>query len=217
MVPLFGFRGLTIASTLGVALGCAGANMTTYAPVSQKTKFSEDSLYSAARDAAEQLGYNPRVADGQSHSLDTREQQVAISNVPRLSYKYSFHIETGGGVLSIAAACVKNSATSEKTFSDCGDDRPERVVHAQSALKKRILELAPRADANTPDWGSFGKPEAEADKDAPPDAKDKAGKDAKPDKGAKPEKATKPDKAAKPGKAAKPVKAGDKDMTPAAP
>jgi hypothetical protein len=170
MTLLHGFRRLTIAATLGIAIGCGGANMATYTPVSEQTKFSADSLYSAARDAADQLKHQPRAADSQSHSLDTREKEVATSSIPRLSYKYSFHIETGGGLLAITAACTKNSATSEHTFHECGDDRPERVVQELATLKARILELAPKVEANTPDWGNFGKPE-QPDGGAEPSAK----------------------------------------------
>ena len=181
MTLLYGFRRLTIAATLGIAIGCGGANMATYTPVSEQTKFSADSLYSAARDAADQLKHQPRAADSQSHSLDTREKEVATSSIPRLSYKYSFHIETGGGLLAITAACTKNSATSEHTFHECGDDRPERVVQELATLKARILELAPKVEANTPDWGNFGKPEqpdggAEPSDKKPSDKTDKAGK-----------------------------------------
>ncbi|HEX7671905.1 MAG TPA: hypothetical protein VF395_20060, partial [Polyangiaceae bacterium] len=145
----------------------------------EQTKFSADSLYSAARDAADQLKYVPR-ADPQSHSIDTREKEVATSSIPRLSYKYSFHIETSGGLLSITAACTKNSATSEATYSECGDDRPERVVQELAALKKRTLELAPKVEANAPDWGSFGKAEEPEDGAADKDGKDDDKKSGKP-------------------------------------
>lgn len=168
MMRRYEFRRLCISgvSALAAAWACGGANMSTYTPVNEQTKFSEDSLYQAARDAADQLQYQSR-ADPQTHTLDTREKEIATSSIPRLSYKYSFHLETSNGVLSITAACTKNSATSEHTFSDCGDDRPERVVQELDALKVKILQLAPKVDANAPDWGNLGKPAANADAGAP--------------------------------------------------
>ena len=146
-----------------LAAGCSTANMTSYSPVSEKTKFSSESLHRAARDAAEHLGYRPRGDDAGSEIIDTREKEVAVSSVPRLSYKYSFHIETTSGLLSINALCTKNSATSEKTFSDCGSDRPARVVDELGLLRKRILELAATVEARTPDWKGFGETTSPAD------------------------------------------------------
>src|SRR5690349_18169804 len=106
------------------AAACGGASMTTYTPVNQKTKYSEDSLFEASRKGAENLGYIAKTGDNSSHSLDTREKEVAVSSVPRLSYRYSFHIETAGGVLAITTTCTQNSATNEHKFDDCGSDRP---------------------------------------------------------------------------------------------
>src|SRR5260221_13753511 len=93
-----------IAGALLLTIGCASAGMTTYSPVSEKTKYSADTLYRAARDAAGELGFQVIGTEGTADAFDTREKQVAISSIPRLSYKYSFHVETSDGVLSIKAS-----------------------------------------------------------------------------------------------------------------
>jgi hypothetical protein len=162
--------------------GCGTAGMTTYTPVHQKTKYSPDSLHIAARDAIDQLGYAPAGGDAGAHVIETREKQVATSSIPRLSYKYSFKIETSNGVLQIEATCVQNSATSESTFKDCGDDRPQRVVNEQKKLAKRILEIAPNAEAKNVNWEGYGEPEPE------PEKAEKADKDEKGKKGDKADK-----------------------------
>ncbi|HVU03671.1 MAG TPA: hypothetical protein VHE30_18055 [Polyangiaceae bacterium] len=172
-----------------LVVACGGANMTTYTPVHEETKYSEDSFFAAARTGAERLGYVTRASDSATHALDTREKQVAVSSVPRLSYKYSFHIETGGGTLSIEATCLENSATNENSFKDCGDDRPDRVVKELAALKKEILEAAPSASRDKTDWGALDDSKAgSAAKDD--DEADAKGKDEKAQK-SKDEKAQK--------------------------
>jgi hypothetical protein len=153
-----------------IAGACTTANMTDYTPVNEQTKFSEDALYRGARDAAEHLDLRVQAGEGGT-SFDTREKQVATSSIPRLSYKFSFHVETSGGMLVIKANCVKNSTTSESEFSDCGDDRPAKVVELQAALRKQALERAKANESNSADFGHFGEPE-EA-----PDAGKGAGKD----------------------------------------
>ena len=136
--------------------------MTTYAPVNETTKYSEDVLFTAAEKAAEDIGLRPVSGEG-STTFDTREKEVATSSIPRLSYKFSFHVETTGGVLVITANCSKNSTTNESTFGDCGDDRPERVVDLQAALMKHTLERAKTEQARSPDFAGFGEAEHEAD------------------------------------------------------
>ena len=149
------------ASAVLVAGACTTANMTDYSPVNEKTKFSEDVLFRAARDAAEHLDMRVQAGDSGT-SFDTREKEVATSSIPRLSYKFSFHVETSGGMLVIKANCVKNSTTSEAEFSDCGDDRPAKVVELQAALRKQALERAKADDSNSADFGHFGEPEEAA-------------------------------------------------------
>jgi hypothetical protein len=179
--------------TLAYVTGCGTAGMTTYTPVHQKTKYSADSLHIAARDAIDQLGYQPAGGDAGAHVIETREKQVATSSIPRLSYKYTFKIETTNGVLEINATCVQNSATSEATFKDCGDDRPQRVVNEQKKLVKRILEIAPNAESKNVNWEGYGQPEPEEDKSEKADKDDKGKKG---DKSDKEEKADKKDEKA---------------------
>jgi hypothetical protein len=158
---------------------CAGAGMTTYTPVREKTKVSADTLHRASRDAIEALGYQPVAVDAQTHSLDTREKEVAVSSIPRLSYKYAFHIETTGGILAIDAKCTQNSASNEATFEDCGEDRPERVVNAMAQIKKRILATAPTIDAQNPDWKSLESPPPDEDEKPAAKEDEKTGDDKK--------------------------------------
>src|SRR5512139_3141778 len=106
-------KSLLFAHALLVLAGCGGAGMTSYTPVHEQTKLSADSLQMAARDAVEELGYVAVAVDSQTHALETREKEVAVSSVPRLSYKYSFHIETTDGLLAIVANCTQNSALNE--------------------------------------------------------------------------------------------------------
>lgn len=151
------------------AAACTTAHMTDYTPVNEKTKYSEDVLLSAAKGAADELGLRVVAGEGSS-TFDTREKEVATSSIPRLSYKYTFHVETTHGELVIRSTCVENSTTNESDFKDCGDDRPERVVQLQAALRKRTLERAKTEQARAPDFSGFGEPEADADK--PQDGKD---------------------------------------------
>jgi hypothetical protein len=141
-----------------IAGACTTANMTDYTPVNEKTKFSEDVLYRAARDTAEHLDLRVQAGDNGT-SFDTREKQIATSSIPRLSYKFSFHVETTDGMLVIKANCVKNSTTSEAEFSDCGDDRPAKVVELQAALRKQTLERAKADKSDSADFAHFGEPE----------------------------------------------------------
>jgi len=156
------------------AVACSTANMTSYTPVEEKTKYKEDTLFRSARDAAEELGFVVTAGEG-SATFDTREKEVATSSIPRLSYKYTFHVETQGGVLSIKATCSKNSTTNESEFKDCGDDRPKRVVEFQEKLHKLTLARAKKNQDNSPDWSHFGEPE-ESDSDKTADKADKGDK-----------------------------------------
>jgi hypothetical protein len=156
------------------AVACSTANMTSYTPVEEKTKYKEDTLFRSARDAAEELGFVVTAGEG-SATFDTREKQVATSSIPRLSYKYTFHVETAGGVLSIKTTCSKNSTTNESEFKDCGDDRPKRVIEFQEKLHKLTLARAKKNQDNSPDWSHFGEPE-ESDSDKTADKDDKSDK-----------------------------------------
>lgn len=167
---------------LASVAACGGAGMSSYTPVHQKTKYSADSLHIAARDAIDQLGYAPAGGDAGAHVIETREKQIAVSSIPRLSYKYSFHIDTANGVLEVNTTCVENSATSESTFKDCGDDRPQRVINEQKKLVKRILELAPNAESKNVNWEGYGQPEPEEDKSAKDDKEEKGKSGDKADK-----------------------------------
>lgn len=171
---------VALAGAVTFAGACSTANMTTYAPVDEKTKYSDDVLLSAAKGAAEELGFRVVAGEGSS-TFDTREKEVATSSIPRLSYKYTFHVETTHGELLIQSTCIKNSTTAESDFNDCGDDRPERVVQLQAALRKRTLERAKTEQANAPDFSNFGEPEAAPDAGKASD--EKAASKSKTDKG----------------------------------
>lgn len=164
------FLGLSILPALLVA-ACGGAHMTGYTPVNQKTKYSADQLYAAARLSVEALGLKLQTADGVEHTVDTREREVAISSIPRLSYRYSFHIETKGGILAIQARCQENSASKEGEYKDCGTDRPRQVIDEQDAIAKKTLELAPSQEDKSIDWSNYGKNLPE---EPPPQEKAKA-------------------------------------------
>ena len=173
---------LLLSALVSVA-ACGGAGMKTYTPVHQKTKYSADSLHIAARDAIDQLGYQPAGGDSEAHVIETREKQVAVSSIPRLSYKYAFKIETTNGVLAIDCSCVENSATNEGSFKDCGDDRPQRVINEQKKLLKRILEIAPNAESKNVNWEGYGQPEPEEDKSDKKEEKADKKSDKKEEKG----------------------------------
>jgi hypothetical protein len=161
---------VAFASAVTFAGACSTANMTTYAPVDEKTKYSDDVLLSAAKGAAEELGFRVVAGEGSS-TFDTREKEVATSSIPRLSYKYTFHVETTHGNLLIQTTCIANSTTAESDFKDCGDDRPARVVQLQAALRKRTLERAKTEQSRAPDFTGFGEPEAAPDAGKPSDEK----------------------------------------------
>src|SRR5215831_6005343 len=162
-----------VAPAFLAAVACSTANMTSYTPVEEKTKYSEDTLFRAARDSAEQLGFVVIKGEG-SAVFDTREKEVSTSSIPRLAYKYTLHVETTGGVLSIKSECSKNSSTNEATFSDCGDDRPKRVIEFMDKLHKATLARAVKEQDRNPDFSHFGEPEEDESKTAAKDS-DKGG------------------------------------------
>jgi hypothetical protein len=171
---------VALSGAMVLAAACSTANMTTYAPVDEKTKYSDDVLLSAAKGAAEELGFRVVAGEGSS-TFDTREKEVATSSIPRLSYKYTFHVETTHGNLVIQSTCLANSTTAEADFKDCGDDRPARVVQLQAALRKRTLERAKTEQSRSPDFSGFGEPEAAPDAGKPQE--EKAASKSKSDKG----------------------------------
>jgi hypothetical protein len=133
----------------GIALmlaACGGASMQSYQPTHKKTKHSADTLLEASTRAVEKLQHQIETRDAETHSLRTREREVSISNVPKLSYKYAFRISTSGGTLRIDSNCTENSSMNRTTFEDCGDKRPEKVVKEQAALEEKILEVADKME-----------------------------------------------------------------------
>jgi hypothetical protein len=181
-----------LTSTLTLA-ACGGAGMRSYEPVHQKTQFDQEQLFGAAQRSIEKLGYFPTKLDRASYSVSTREKEVGYSSVPRLSYKYSYTIETRGGDLRIVANCTMNSSVKRETFDDCGEDRPKQVIEEMEVLREKILELA----KSMPRAPKFDEPaaEEEAADDAPaeqeaaaPDGKKDAKKDATAQKPAAPRK-----------------------------
>ena len=171
---------IALAGALTIAGACSTAHMTTYVPVNEKTKYDDDVLLSAARGAAEELGFQVVVSEGSS-TFDTREKEVSTSSIPRLSYKYTFHVDTTHGELVINSTCIANSTTNESEFKECGDDRPSRVVQLQGMLRKRTLERAKTEQSRTPDFTGFGEPEAAPDAGKPQE--EKAASKSKTDKG----------------------------------
>jgi hypothetical protein len=127
---------------LGLLLvGCGGAGMTDYKPVTEKTKFDEEALLSASASALEARGYVAST-DHDASSVTTREKEISVSSVPKLSYKYTWEVTTKGGTLTIKSTCTQNSSMKRTKFEDCGDERPERLIQEAKALKTDILKRA---------------------------------------------------------------------------
>jgi len=126
---------------------CAcGAGMTAYQPVNEKTKLSSDDLFSASVKALEARDY-VATTEPDRYYIETREKEVAVSSVPRLSYKYTWQIQTKDSTLSITATCKENSSTERTKFEDCGDERPDRLIKEQKELHEDILKRAKTASA----------------------------------------------------------------------
>jgi hypothetical protein len=121
-------------------VGC-GAGMQAYKPLKEKTKFNPDALLNASIQALEERDHET-IVDREKYTVDTREKEIAVSSVPKLSYKYTWHIETKDGDLSIGSTCKENSAMKRTEFKDCGDQRPEKLVKDQGALRSDILARA---------------------------------------------------------------------------
>lgn len=122
--------------------GCAGAGMRNYTPVSEKTSYPPEDLLYAARAELDASNHDVVRMEPGEFWLQTREQEVAVSSVPRMSYKYSFKVTTTGGTLSITASCKQNSSTDRTKFEECGKERPKAVIEEQKRLKDAILARA---------------------------------------------------------------------------
>ena len=131
---------------LALALCACGAGMKSYQPVNEKTKLSEDDLFRASVSALEARDY-VAISEGERYYVETREKEVAVSSVPRLSYKYTWQIQTKDSMLSITVTCKENSSTARTEFEDCGEERPERLVKEQKELHDDILKRAKTASA----------------------------------------------------------------------
>jgi hypothetical protein len=128
-----------------LVLSACGAGSSSYEPVSQKTKYTPEDLLSASITAVEAAGHATKQIDRDKFSFETRQKEVAVSSVPRLSYKYSYRISTAGGKLTIESTCVENSSLSREKFTDCGDDRPDKVIDETKQLQQAILGQAKQA------------------------------------------------------------------------
>lgn len=139
-------RSFPAALALMVTTACAGAGMQDYQPVKQKVGLDAEDLLRVSREAADNLGYVPVESDSAPDTFETRQREVAVSSVPRISYRYTFRVSTQGGTLTITSTCTENSAMHREQYDDCGSERPKRVMAEQDALEKAILERAKLAN-----------------------------------------------------------------------
>jgi hypothetical protein len=149
-----------------VVSACGGAGFKSYEPVAEKTSLDQDQLFTAAQRTIEKLGYQPVKFDRAGHTVSTREKEVGYSSVPRLSYRYSFTIETQGGQLSITVSCTMNDSLNREKFEDCGDERPDRVLDEMEALRAEILETGKKV----PKGPTYDEPVDESELPAKADA-----------------------------------------------
>jgi hypothetical protein len=154
-------RTSALVSALALALCACGASMKSYQPVNEKTKLSEDDLFRASVSALEARDYIA-ISDRDRYFVETREKEVAVSSVPRLSYKYTWQIQTKDSTLSITSTCKENSSTQRTVFDDCGDERPEKLLEEQAELQRDIMERAKHASAPEPDYEDPPVEEAKA-------------------------------------------------------
>ena len=131
-----------LALVLALAATACGPSMVAYTPVNEKTKLSSDALFQAATAVLEQKGFFISDRDPGTYIIKTREKEVAVSSVPRLSYKYEYTVTTQNSTLSIATTCKQNSEMKRTEFEDCGDERPVKIVEETEQLKKEILTKA---------------------------------------------------------------------------
>lgn len=140
-------KGSTRISVFGLLVlllqaGCVGSNKQPYTPVDEKTKFEESTLLQASVRALEEMDYDIGVEDTDAYTVRSREREVSLSSIPKLSYRYQWTIKTAGGKLSISASCKENSAMDKKKFEPCGDEVPEQIVEDQEQLHHKILVIA---------------------------------------------------------------------------
>ena len=121
---------------------CVGSSKTPYTPVREKTKFEESTLLQASVRALEEMDYEIGVEDADAYTVRSREKEVSVSSIPKLSYRYYWTIKTAEGKLSIDVACKENSAMDEKKFEACGGEVPEQINEDQEQLLHKILVIA---------------------------------------------------------------------------
>ena len=80
--------------------------------------------------------------DTDAYLVRSKEREVSVSSIPKLSYRYHFTIKTAEGKLSITVTCEENSAMDEKKFEKCGDEVPEQIVEDQEQLHHKITVIA---------------------------------------------------------------------------
>lgn len=131
-------------AAVALITGCGGADMKTYVPVKEKTKHAPEVLFTASQRALEASGHVTTEIDREKYTLETRQKEVAVSSVPRLSYRYRYRLSTAGGILMMDTDCQQNSAMNRTEYESCGDERPRRLIDEQEEIKKKILELAAR-------------------------------------------------------------------------
>jgi len=131
-----------LALALALLAAACGPSMVSYKPVNEKTKLDSDSLFQAATNVLEEKGFFITDRDPGNYIIKTREKEVAVSSVPRLSYKYEYTVTTQNSTLSITTTCKQNSEMKRTEFDDCGDERPEKVVEETEQLKTAILTKA---------------------------------------------------------------------------
>jgi hypothetical protein len=124
---------------------CGSSDMQSYTPIKEKTKIAPEVLFTASEQALESAGHVTTEINRENYTLETREKEVFVSSVPRLSYRYHYRVGTAGGVLTIDTACKQNSAMARTEYEDCGDERPGRLLAELNDIKKDILERAKAA------------------------------------------------------------------------
>jgi hypothetical protein len=135
---------LLLATAAALGMGCGGADMKTYTPVKEKTKFAPEVLFTASQRAIEASGHVTTEIDREKYTLETRQKEVFVSSVPRLSYRYRYRVSTTGGILTLDTDCQQNSAMNRTEYESCGEERPKRLIEEQDEIKQKILELAAR-------------------------------------------------------------------------